>query len=163
MSHDAAVDAHTYVTDDAQDAQILDFMRALERSGGMTPERRPALIDSEGHHHEIPAPMVEILRQVADALVAGMGVTVAPRNARLTTQEAADFLGVSRPTLVRILERGELPMEKPGRHRYVRLDDLVTYQEQRRTTRRATLSQMQADGVADGLYDATDGQPPLRR
>lgn len=73
--------------------------------------------------------MVEVLRQVARALSAGMGVNVAPLNAMLTTQEAADFLGISRPALVRIVERQEIPMERPGRHRYVRLSDLLDYQE----------------------------------
>lgn len=85
-----------------------------------------------------------------------MGVTVAPMNAMLTTQEAADYLGVARPTLVRILERGDIPMEKPGRHRYVRLRDLVDYQERLREERRAALEEM----VADGLYDGTHPHRP---
>ena len=48
-------------------------------------------------------------------------------NAMLTTQEAPTP-GIARPTLVRILERGEIPMEKPSRHRFVRLQDLLAYQ-----------------------------------
>lgn len=83
--------------------------------------------------------MYDVLRQVAEALSSGMGVNVAPLSALLTTQEAADYLGISRPTLVRILERGEIPMEKPGRHRFVRLKDLVEYQDQAKGRRRAAL------------------------
>ena len=162
MTRNAAAEAHTYVTE-ADDAQIVDFVRALQASGRGVPEARPALLGADGSRHEIPQPIYEALRQVADALVDGMGVTVAPRSARLTTQEAAEFLGVSRPTLVRMLERGDLPMEKPGRHRYVRLDDLVAYQAARRMHRRSALDAMQTQSAEDGVYEATDGTPPLRR
>lgn len=50
-----------------------------------------------------------------------MAITVAPTHTVLTTSEAADLLGISRPTLVRLLEAGEIPYEQPGRHRRVRL------------------------------------------
>lgn len=82
-----------------------------------------------------------------------MGVNVAPLSATLTTQEPADYLGISRPTLVRILERGEIPMEKPGRHRFVRLKDLVDYQGRTKEQRRAALEEMVSDAEKDHLYE----------
>ena len=91
------------------------------------------------------------------------GSRVAPLNAMLTTQEAADYLGISRPTFVRILDRGELPMKRPGRHRYVRLADLIAYQEGVRHRRRDAIDEMVQVGVETGLYDATDGLPPAMR
>lgn len=60
--------------------------------------------------------MYDVLRQVAEALSSGMGITVARMNARLTTQEAADFLGISRPTLDRMLERGLRLLPRRSRH-----------------------------------------------
>lgn len=81
----------------------------------------------------------------------------------LTTQEAADYLGISRPTLVRILDRGDLPMQRPGRHRYVRLSDLLDYRERTRRERRDALDEMVAVSEKAGMYDATDGlAPPMR-
>ena len=45
----------------------------------------------------------------------------------------------------------------------VRLDDLVAYQAARRMHRRSALDAMQTQSAEDGLYEATDGTPPLRR
>ncbi len=149
--------------DQGHEAEIVDFVAALERTGGQALERRPAIVSADGTQHEIPEAMVEVLRQVATALSAGMGVNIAPLNAMLTTQEAADFLGVSRPTLVRILERGEIPMEKPARHRYVRLSDLLAYQRRSRAERLHALEEMVEASEEVGLYEATDGLPPTLR
>ncbi|PRY54009.1 excisionase family DNA binding protein [Knoellia remsis] len=160
----AAVSApHTYIANDREDAQILDIVRALEAAGGRAPKVTPSLVAADGTRLELPPAMFAVLKQVAEALADGMGVSVAPLNALLTTQEAADYLGISRPTLVRMLERGDLPMEKPGRHRFVRLSDLVEFQKQQRADRRHTLAEMQRQGQEDGLYDATDGPPPRTR
>ena len=107
--------------------------------------------------------MHEVLRQVAEALLEWNGCH------RRTTQRderhrrPAEFLGIARPTLVRMLERGDVPMEQPGQHRFVRLRDLVDYQERERKTRRAALDKMARDGDADGLYQATDGPPRRTR
>lgn len=159
----ASADSRTYLLDGAHEAEILDFIGALELRGGQAPEQRPAVVAADGTRHEIPESMVDVLRQVAEALSAGMGVNVAPLNSMLTTQEAADYLGISRPTLVRILERGELAMQKPGRHRYVRLSDLIAYKDRGRTQRREALDEMVRAGEDSDLYEATDGLPPAMR
>ena len=95
-----------------------------------------------GERLELPESIDAVLRQVAEALLNGMGVCVVPLGAWLTTQEAADYLGISRPTLVRILERGEVPIEKPGRHRFVRLIDLIEHQSRMREQQRAALEEL---------------------
>lgn len=158
----ASANVRTYVPE-GEDAQILNFTRALEAAGGNAPELRPALVAADGSRAELPDAVYDVLLQVADALSNGMGVTVAPMNAMLTTQEAADFLGIARPTLVRILERGDIPMEKPGRHRFVRLADLIDYQARQRETARRALDDLVDDAEEDSLYSATDGLPPETR
>jgi excisionase family DNA binding protein len=92
-----------------------------------------------------------------------MGVSVAPLSALLTTQQAAEYLGISRPTMVRILERGEIPMEKPGRHRYVRLEDLVSYPTRTSEQRRDSLAQMVTDAESADMYDRLDRPAPATR
>lgn len=73
-------------------------------------------------------PVDEVVDRIRDALAEGRAVTVAFHDATLTTQEAADVLGISRPTLVRLLEHGEIPYEQPGRHRRVQLQDVLDFQ-----------------------------------
>ena len=77
----------------------------------------------------------------------------------MTTQQAADFLGVSRPTLIKYLEDGTIPFDKRGRHRRVLLRDVVAFQEAFRVDRKAALRDMarntqslerqQAEGTGD--------------
>lgn len=159
----ASAQSHTYVPDAEQDAAIAHFMRVLNDAGLDPTHTRPALVAADGERLEIPESLYDVLRQVVEALSTGMGVNIAPLNAMLTTQEAADYLGISRPTLVRILERGEIAMEKPGRHRFVRLQDLLTYQAQTHDQRRQALDDMIGDAEAEHLYDQLDRPAPRTR
>lgn len=96
-----------------------------------------------------------MLRDVVSALSQGMAISLAPHNTLLTTQEAADLLNISRPTLVRLLTDGEIQYSMRGRHRRVLLRDILDYQERTRSERRRTLDQMAADAEEDGLYEVT--------
>jgi excisionase family DNA binding protein len=141
-------------------AQVVDFVAALESKGVIAPRPEPALVGSDGSRLVMPGPVYDALLQVATAMAHGQGVTVIPRNALLTTQEAADLLGISRPTLVRLLEDGKIPYEQHGRHRRVLLADLLEYQQEMRRERRATLDEMAREGQRAGIYEATAGPPP---
>ena len=90
----------------------------------------------------------EAFYNVALAMSQGRGIQLVPHQMRLTTQEAADILNISRPTLVKLLEEGRIPYEKPGRHRRISLDALLAYQESTRSRRRAALREA-AQGSAD--------------
>lgn len=90
------------------------------------------------------------------ALSQGLAITVAPQHTVLTTSQAAELLGISRPTLVRLLESGEIPFEKPGRHRRIRLRDVLAYQERARRARAAGLDEMVRVSEDAGVYDLPD-------
>jgi len=159
----ASSEATTYLLDSSQLAEVVDFVSALERRGVIVPKPQPALVDADGGRLEVPGPVFDALVQVATAMAHGQGVTVMPQNALLTTQEAAELLGISRPTLVRLLADGEIPFEQRGRHRRIMLADLLAYQGSMRQGRRETLDRMAQEGEEAGFYEATAGVPPRTR
>jgi excisionase family DNA binding protein len=129
--------------------------------GADQPERA-TLLGPGGERLELPAEVFEVLRDVVEALSRGLAITVAPHETVLSTSEAAGLLGVSRPTLVRLLEAGEIPFEQPGRHRRVRLADVLAYLERAKRRRAAGLDQMVADAEDAGFYDLPDDAPVER-
>jgi excisionase family DNA binding protein len=75
----------------------------------------------------VPREAAVLLAKVLGFLASGEGVNVIPETAELTTQQAAEFLNVSRPYVVKLLESGEIPFRLVGRHRRVRFRDLSEY------------------------------------
>ena len=121
------------------------------------------LLGPDGETVLLPAEAYQALVKIVEPMRAGKAVTVAPLDQLLTTQEAANFLGISRPTLVKLLEQGEISYQRPaaGRHRRVRLSDVLDYQSRRREERRTALDQMTGEAAEAGLYgeDATTAKP----
>jgi excisionase family DNA binding protein len=114
-----------------------------------------AMVAPDGTLVHLPPAVYDVLSQVIAAMRAGRAITVAPLAQRLTTQEAADLLGISRPTLIKLLEDGKIPFEQPGRHRRIRLDDLLAYRDRHRTERSKALDELVQQTEALGLYDET--------
>lgn len=143
----SAVLEHT-VLPPADDASTLPgILEVLERND------RAALVGLDGAQIVLPVEVYEVLRDVVTAMANGQAITIAPHDTILTTQEAANLLGISRPTLVRLLEAGEIPFTQPGRHRRVSLADLIAYQRRVRTSRRKTLDAMTNEAAEDDSYD----------
>lgn len=149
----AALEQHTVLPPE-EGADDLANLAALLRH--LPHQDQARLIGPDGTRIALPAEVYRVLRDVVDAMSQGLAITIAPHNTLLTTQEAADLLGISRPTLVRLLTDGEIPYELRGRHRRVKLADIVAYQEQARAQRRATLDEMTRAASEDGTYDSAD-------
>jgi excisionase family DNA binding protein len=130
--------------------QLLDLARFVEN------HTEPGLLlGPDGEQVPLPAEVYRVLRQVVEVMRQGKATLVVPQGLLLTTQEAADFLGVSRPTLVKLLEDGLIRFEKPNRHRRVRLQDLLDFQARRRDERRAALNQLTEEASELGLYEGS--------
>lgn len=147
-------ESRTYLPgEDAATAEVIDFLARLRAVGVDTPAPVARLTSADGQSVELPESMFGVLAQVAESMRAGLAVTVAPHHLTLSTQEAADLMQVSRTTLVRLLETGVIPFDKPNRHRKVRLDDLLRYREAQRRRAEQALADMVADSERLGLYD----------
>jgi excisionase family DNA binding protein len=84
---------------------------------------------------------LEILAQLAN----GNAVTVVPVHAEFTTQQAAEFLNVSRPFLIALLEEKKIPFRNVGTHRRIRFTDLQAYKAADDRERERVLAELAAD------------------
>lgn len=149
----------TYLPTEIAPEQFAEFMQHIERFL----DKKATLVSADKQEViELPETLFDVLRQVAEALSSGRGVTVAPQESKLTTQAAADFLGMSRPTLIKLLESGKIAFELVGRHRRVTLRDVVDYRDRSRVERRAMLRRMAREGQAAGTLDLSADDMPGR-
>jgi len=152
-SNAAQVEDRTYLPE-PELGNLINFFAALETRGKEAPKALPRLIGADGATVEIPEQVHKVLLQIVRAMKAGLAVTVAPHHLTLSTQEAADLLGVARTTLVRLLDSGAIPFDKPNRHRKVKLVDLLEYRERQHSQAEQALADMVAVTERLGLYDA---------
>ena len=106
-------------------ASAAELSRLLDQS----PDFDRAHVKIDGHDLILPLQALVLLQSLLAELARGNAVTVVPLHAELTTQQAADFLNVSRPYLIGLLEKGELNFTKVGTHRRVLFKDLKTYRK----------------------------------
>jgi excisionase family DNA binding protein len=115
---------------------------------------QPKLVGSKGEEIVIPESIYSIFRQIMGAMASGQAISLVPHNHELTTQEAADILNVSRPFLIKLLDQGEIPCIKVGKHRRIRLEDLIFYKQHRDNKRRKHLDRLIEITEEAGLYEA---------
>jgi excisionase family DNA binding protein len=78
---------------------------------------------------------------------------IVPSTQEMTTQSAADMLGVSRQYVVQLLEEGKIPFHKVGTHRRVAMRDVLEYRRKRDAARKRMLGEIAREAVEDGVYD----------
>lgn len=126
--------------------------RYARKSKGLTLH----VVDAEQEEAiQLPAGAVALLVEILQAMAAGRGVTIIPDNAELTTVEAAEILNVSRPYLINnLLEKGLIPYAKVGKHRRIRLEDVMRYKATIDQQREAVLDQLAEDAQKEDMgYD----------
>ena len=134
---------------DEDAAPAMQELRQLLSFGGAQPLR---IVTAGGRSLEAPAPVDRALRTVVEALAAGDAVTVVPLHQQLTTTQAARLLEISRPTLIGLLERGEIPFSLVGAHRRVRLADALAHRARRLARATAHLDVILAEAQETGGY-----------
>src|SRR5215472_14047600 len=93
---------------------------------------------------KLPAPAAALLVRILEEMARGNAVTIIPVHAELTTQEAADMLNISRPSLIQLLDEGKIEYRRVGTHRRVRFEALMKYKRHADKERRAALDELAA-------------------
>jgi excisionase family DNA binding protein len=104
-----------------------------------------------GEAISIPVSAFRLLNSILMEMAKGNGVTLIPVHGELTTQQAADFLNVSRPFLIEQLEKGIIGYRKVGTHRRVLFQSLMEYKQAMDQNRLKALEELSAIDQESGL------------
>jgi len=135
-------------------AKVLNFIEAHELRQGTSPYPAFFLAGSGEHDRvELTEQLHAILKQVVQALSHGQSISILTRDQEISTQQAAQILGLSRPTVVRLIDEGELAAHVPGAvRRKLRLADVLAYREELRDRRNRFITESSAE--FDGAHAA---------
>jgi excisionase family DNA binding protein len=132
-----------------RDRELLDKLYDV-----INGNERPVLLGREGAHIQFPEPVFHMLTEIIRKMHRGQSVVILHENEELTTQAAANHLGFSRPHVVKLLERGEIPYHMAGSHRRIYLKDVLQFQKHRDEKRRAAFDGLNQQLLDAGLYDS---------
>lgn len=141
-------DLHEPSPDEVQAAR--EAARALSRKGA-GPVVRFAVEGEAVEPIALPASIFALVVDLLSKLGNGNAVTIVPVEAELTTQQAADYLNVSRPHLIKLLERGDLPFRMVGTHRKVLARDVINYRTKIDMARQEALPALAASDAELGI------------
>jgi excisionase family DNA binding protein len=135
--------------DRAEIAELSTALHALEASRDLHYD----LIGSAGERHRIPQAVVMVLARITEVLARGDALTIVPVGAVMTTQQAADILNVSRQYLVRLLDDGKIAYDRTGKHRRLKIEDVLAYKQNRDRVRDEKLDELAKLTEELGGYD----------
>jgi excisionase family DNA binding protein len=118
----------------------VDELRKASQKLGQSGSSIEIILQYNQQSLRLPRKAIRLLSTIISNMAAGKSMAIIMSDTAIGTQEAADYLDVSRPYVVRLLEKGEIPFSKVGTHRRIKVGDLVAYQKKMKATRRKQLS-----------------------
>lgn len=109
-------------------------------------------VKEAGTEFQIPVSALDGIEMILKNLAEGKHSEILSENEYMTTQQAADYLDVSRPFVVRLLESGKLPFKKVGRHRRVLFSELKKYEERQQQITLQKLEKLSEESQRLNLY-----------
>lgn len=103
---------------------------------------------------KIPLKALKLLAEILKATSQGKLISVVPIATEMTTQAAAESLGCSRPHLVKLLEKGQIPFTKVGKHRRIKYEDVMNYKRQMKKKQKELIIEMMKSDEDSGMYDS---------
>jgi len=131
-------------------AQSAEATLRVLRSRG----RKPAtLVGPNGQSVSLTQPVLDSFDQVLDIYAGGVSPVIVSNTGDLSTQDVAQLLGVSRPTVIRLTDNGRLPCTRTGTHRRYKTADVIAYRKQRVIEQQDALQDLVDNAEELGLYD----------
>ena len=115
--------------------------------------KRLRVVGPNGETLALPASVVEVLERATAVLSNGDAVSILPVGRELTTQQAANLLNVSRQYVVRLVNEDRLPCTRTGKHRRLRMEDVLAFKRARDLERRRALTDLTRLTEEFGGYD----------
>lgn len=115
-------------------------------------DRAEVALAVRGRNVTLPRPVFAALAQLVHQIALGHAVSLVPRPLRLTPQQAADLLDISRPHLMKLVRQGSFDVTKVGAHHRLDLEQVLEYRRERDAAFDATMDEMSADAQNAGHY-----------
>jgi excisionase family DNA binding protein len=137
-----AVPEHVLSPDPTEQDELVELREQLARIAARRGQAVARLVSPDGIAVEIPASAFVALQAIVRDMAQGLTITLIPHDKELTTKETADILNMSRPFLVKLLDRGDIPYHRVGTHRRLNVEDVLAYRELRAKRRREKLREL---------------------
>ncbi len=103
---------------------------------------------------KVPLSALKFLGEILKAMSQGKPFSLVPVATEVTTQKAAEIIGCSRPHLVKLLEEGQIEYTKVGKHRRVKLEDVMKYKKRMKRTQKQNIIDIMKSDEELGIYDS---------
>ncbi len=137
-----AIPEHIVSPHPSEQGELVELREELTRIARQPKRPMARLVSPDGAEVEIPESAFVALRAIVQNMARGRTMTLIPHDKELTTKEAADILNVSRPFLVKLLDRDEIPYKRVGTHRRLNVEDVLAYRQRRAVRRREKLREL---------------------